>query len=128
MITKSQKEIKRVLVIDDDPVILKSIERQLRELDIELELINKPLDALKYVFDNDYDLVLCDIKMEPVDGMYILKKIKDYRPGLPVIIITGYVNEELEKRAHSIGCSDFLVKPVMKDVLINAIKNLKIRY
>ncbi|HOV14944.1 MAG TPA: response regulator, partial [Spirochaetota bacterium] len=79
----------------------------------------------KMAFENEYDLILTDIMMSPIDGIDILRKIKSYRPGVPVIVITGGNDDDIKKSAKDLGCNDFLVKPVCKKDLIDAIRNIK---
>jgi DNA-binding response OmpR family regulator len=120
--------VKNILIIDDDVRILNIIEKQLKNQDYILELENDPVLALKKVFENDYDLIICDIKMEPINGLEIIKKVKENRPGLPVIFLTAYPDDQIKMTASNIGSNDFLVKPVRRDELINAINNVRMRY
>jgi DNA-binding NtrC family response regulator len=120
--------IKKILIIDDDIKILNIIEKQLKNEDYNLELINDPEKALKNIFEKDYDLIICDIKMEPINGLEIMKKVKENRPGIPVIILTAYPDDQTKARAANIGSSDFLVKPVRREELIKAINNVRNRY
>ncbi|OHD10901.1 MAG: hypothetical protein A2086_01440 [Spirochaetes bacterium GWD1_27_9] len=125
MVAESIFKQKHILVIDDDPIILKSIQNQLKSQSFQLEIVNDPKEALRIAFEKEFDLVICDVKMEPINGLEILQKIKSYRPGLPVIILTGYVDDQIRQKAKEIGSSDFLIKPVRKQQLIDAINNVK---
>jgi DNA-binding response OmpR family regulator len=66
--------------------------------------------------------------MEPINGLEIMKKVKENRPGIPVIILTAYPDDQTKSKASNIGSSDFLVKPVRRDDLIKAINNVRNRY
>ncbi|HPO49085.1 MAG TPA: response regulator [Spirochaetota bacterium] len=126
MLKNEEKEsAKNILVIDDDIMTLKSIEKQLKSQNYNLCMVSNPTLAVKMLFENDFDLILTDIKMSPIDGIDVLKKIKSYRPGVPVIILTGEPDEAIKNSAKELGCSDFLTKPVAKKQLIDAINNVK---
>ena len=120
--------IRNILIIDDDIKILSIIEKQLRNQNFNLEMINDPVVALQKIFQKEYDLIICDIRMEPISGLEIIKKVRENRPGLPVIILTAYPDDQIKNKASNIGSSDFLVKPVRRDELIKAINNVRNRY
>lgn len=69
------------------------------------------------------DLVLMDIMIPNFDGIEATKKIKELRPGLPVIIQTAYPSRENKKRSEEAGCSEFLEKPINRKELLTAISN-----
>lgn len=108
---------KRVLVLDDDAVILRSIQRQLRGRDFDLHLESDPDVAMSLLSDESFDLVLCDIKMKPRNGLDVLRDIKTDHPALPVIMISAFVDDQMIDTARSLGCAEFLFKPVRKRVL-----------
>ena len=116
---------KKILIIDDDILILKSIEKQLKNQNFNLCIVSNPVLAVKLAFEKEFDLILTDINMYPVNGFEILKKIRAYRPGIPVIVITGSCDENTKNTMKELGCSDFLVKPIRKKQLIDAITNVR---
>jgi CheY-like chemotaxis protein len=110
-----------ILVIDDDRIILESIGRQLRNEPMEIDFESDPEHGLERIGANSYDLVLCDIKMKPINGIEVLRRIKAAHDRLPVIIVSAFVDDQLFEEAKRIGCSDFLIKPVRKGTLVEAI-------
>lgn len=119
-----RKGLKKILVIDDDPSILLSIEKQLKEEKLEIEFEDDPTRGIKKLGEERYDLVLCDVKMKPISGLEVLERSKSINPNLPVIILTGYVDDQIIGSAKLLGCDDFLVKPVRKSDLINTIRTV----
>lgn len=115
---------KKILVIDDDDLVLKSIKKQLKESIFNADFTNDPLEGLKLIEQNSYDLILSDIKMKPIIGLELLERVKKSYPYLPVVMITGYVDDKLMSRAKELGCSDYLIKPIRKEELIKCIKNI----
>lgn len=113
-----------ILVIDDDITILNSMKKQLNNQDFLVDYINDPLEGLKRIEHKKYNLVISDVMMKPLTGIEVLKQIKTSYPELPVIILTGFVDDQIIDNARELGCSDFLIKPVRKRVLINSIKSV----
>jgi len=103
---------KRLLIIDDEPEMLKSLEKILsRRPAYQLTLINDPQKALQLLSHNTYDLILTDLKMQKYSGMDILTQALKEDPGAKVIIITGYGTVETSVEAMRQGSYDFLEKP-----------------
>src|SRR3954469_6253373 len=69
-----------------------------------------------------FDLVLCDIDMKPMDGITLLKQLKQYDPGAVVIIMTAYASTESAIQALKFGAFDYLQKPFKVDELMQALK------
>ena len=107
----------RVLVVDDEPVVVNSIRRILTRKGFAVEEAFSCRDALARVFTNDYDLVLLDIRMSDGSGMDVLKKIKARKPELHVVIVTGYASVDTAVEAIQTGASDYMAKPFTPDEL-----------
>lgn len=115
---------KKILVIDDDILILNSIKKQLKDSDFIADFTDDPLKGLKMIENDNYDLVLSDIKMKPILGLELLERIKKNFPYLPVVIITGYIDDKIMSQAKELGCADYLVKPVRKQDLLDCLSNV----
>ena len=115
---------RRVLVIDDDRVILSSISRQLRNEPLQLDLVSNPSAGLERFEAGSYDVVLCDIKMKPMSGLDVLSEIKRTKPDTPVIIISAFVDDQILESARELGSDDFLIKPVRRENLVAAINRV----
>jgi CheY-like chemotaxis protein len=116
------RPLPRLLVIDDDKAIQQSIRRQLKSASfLAVDFETDPLEGLRRIETVGYDLVMCDIKMTPIGGLEVLARIKDAHPKLPVIILTGFVDDQIIERAQALGCSDFLIKPVRRSQLLESI-------
>ena len=79
-------------------------------------------DALDVVNKQKVDLILMDIKMQEMDGITALKKIRKTHKDLPVIIQSAYAYDENQEQAKRAGCTDFIEKPIHADVLMNVIE------
>ena len=104
--------LKRVLVVDDDPVVGKSFDRVLSPKGYAVITATSGAEALDRLEAEKYDMVYTDIKMPGMDGIEVAKRIKASRPWLPVVIVTGYGTEANEAQARAAGVSEFLHKPL----------------
>ena len=68
--------------------------------------------------ENDYDLVIADLKMPGLDGMEVFEELKEMKPDIPVIIITAYGSLEIADEARNKGVADFITKPFRKDTIL----------
>jgi DNA-binding NtrC family response regulator len=108
---------RRVLVADDEAVVVNSIRKILTRKGFSVEEAFTCKDALAQVFAHDYDLVLLDMKMSDGNGIEVLQKIKAKRPDLRVVIVTGYASIDTAVDAIQKGASDYMPKPFTPDEL-----------
>jgi CheY-like chemotaxis protein len=109
--------VKRVLVVDDDPVVGKSIDRALSPRGYAVITASDGPEALDRLAREDYDVVYTDIKMPGMDGLEVAARIKASRPWLPVVIVTGYGTDANEAKAKDIGVAGFLRKPLSPEMI-----------
>lgn len=110
----------RILVVDDDEIVRLSYLRSLAGADWNVESVWDGNDALRLMEKKAFDVVLLDLRMPGVDGMEMLKTIKDKWPDTEVVIITGYPTIDTAKEAVRLGVCDYLAKPVGPGDVINA--------
>jgi DNA-binding NtrC family response regulator len=110
-----------VLIIDDDERIRHIIKRQLALAAYTVFEAASARQAFEIFDSQNIDAVVCDIKMKDTDGFEITKQIKEQLPSLPVVILTGFIEEEYSDKARKLGCFDFLVKPVKREKLIQVL-------
>jgi CheY-like chemotaxis protein len=101
----------KVLVVDDEAVVVNSIRKILSRKGFAVEEAFSCKEALNRIFAQNYDLVLLDLKMSDGNGMDVLQRIKAKRPGLRVVIVTGYGSIETAAEAIQKGASDYMPKP-----------------
>ncbi len=110
----------KVLVVDDEEVVRLSHFRTLSGERCNVEVVWNGRDALKVMGQHPFDVVLLDLLMPGMDGMTVLRTIKEKWLESEVIIITGYPAVESAKEAVMLGAYDYLAKPVGPDDVINA--------
>ncbi|UCF06256.1 MAG: response regulator [bacterium] len=112
----------RVLVIDDEPVVVKSCDRVLVENGIEVEGVTSGRDGLDRAESTRFDAILLDLKMPDMNGMEVLRRIKQARPEVTVIIITGFPSVDTAIEAFKLGVFDYVPKPFTPDELVGTVK------
>lgn len=109
--------LRKVLVVDDDPVVGRSFERVLSGKGYAVITARDGEEALRKLNAEAYDVVFTDIKMPGMSGLEVAERVKASQPWLPVVIVTGYGTEENEARAEAAGAADFLRKPLSPEAI-----------
>src|SRR5665647_751513 len=109
--------LRKVLVVDDDPVVAKSFDRVLSAKGYAVITASSGQEALNKLEAEDYDVVFTDIKMPGMSGLDMAEQLKQRRPWLPVVIVTGYGSPDNEARAEAAGVSGFLRKPLSPEMI-----------
>ena len=104
--------LRKVLVVDDDPVVGRSFERVLSARGYAVITAENGQEALNKLSGENYDVVFTDIRMPGMNGLEVAERVKARQPWLPVVIVTGYGTEANEARAEAAGVSGFLHKPL----------------
>lgn len=107
-----QKRIARILVVDDDETMAKTLTRALRSQGHDCESALTPEQGLSMVHENRYDLVLTDLVMPGIDGISLVRSIKSYDPNIPIILMTGFASVDNAVEAMKAGAFHYLTKPV----------------
>jgi DNA-binding NtrC family response regulator len=108
---------KKILVVDDEPLIGSSLEEALQKWNYEATIIDEGERALNHLMDHSYDMVLTDIRMPNVTGMEVLEKVKENFPATAVVMITAYGTIDQAVDAVRKGAYDYITKPFSLDAL-----------
>lgn len=120
---------KRILVIDDEGLITKTVGSLLKREGYEVEVCENGFQAQQKVKDSDFDLIVADIRMPGMNGVETISNIKQHlktknKSDIPVIFITGFADEKVNKRAEKFG--EVIFKPFdMKEFFNLVNKHLK---
>jgi DNA-binding NtrC family response regulator len=101
----------RVLVVDDEPTLLRALEALLRRKGCEVIGLESPIAATQRLAQEDFDVALLDVKMPQLSGLELLHAVKHRRPEVEVIMMTGHATVETALAAVKAGAYDFLTKP-----------------
>ena len=110
-----------ILVVDDEQIARQNIAYVLSKEGYELSTSASGLGAMDLLRSRRFDLVITDLKMERVDGIELLRYIKEFHPDTSVIVITGYATVETAVKAMKIGACDYLPKPFELEELRRAV-------
>lgn len=110
----------KILVVDDEAVVIKSCERTLKPEGYSVDSAPNAREAMGKIEKGSYDLVITDLMMPDMNGVELVRWIRNSKPDTAVIVITGYPSQESIKEALSLKIVDYLPKPFPPDILIEA--------
>lgn len=113
----------RILVIDDERSIRNTLKEILQYEKYDVDLAEDGIQALEQIGRNEYDIVLCDIKMPGMDGIEVLGKIQASFPDTPVVMISGHGNIDTAVESIKKGAYDYIEKPLDLNRLLITIRN-----
>jgi len=114
-------EKKKVLVIDDEQIVLDSVSQILIDENYEVDVSLSGREGLDWAIERPYDIVLTDIRMPDIGGMRVLRDIKRIKSSLPVLIITGYATTKSAVQAMKLGAAEYIEKPFEPEQLLEAV-------
>lgn len=119
----------KVLLVDDEREFVQTLSERLMMRDMGPAVVYDGESALNLINEDEPDVMILDLKMPDIDGIEVLRKVKQSRPEIEVIILTGHGNEEDRKLCMELGAFAYLQKPLDINVLSDTIKkaNEKIR-
>jgi DNA-binding NtrC family response regulator len=107
-----------VLLVDDEEQFLDALSQRLEARGLKVDTVTSGEDAVKQVEDRNFDAIIVDLAMPGIDGIETLKRIKEKRPDLEIIMLTGHATVKSGIEAMKLGAEDFLEKPVdLNDLL-----------
>jgi DNA-binding NtrC family response regulator len=114
-------EKKKVLVIDDEQIVLDSVSQILIDDNYEVDVSLSGREGLDWAIERPYDIILTDIRMPDIGGMRVLRDIKRVKSSLPVVIITGYATTKSAVQAMKLGAAEYIEKPFEPEQLLDAV-------
>lgn len=114
---------KHVLVVDDEPLLVRLNKRRLENDGYTVSVSTTSPGALQLVMKDPgkYDLLLTDLTMPGLSGRELIQKILQHVPTLPIIVLTGMIDSEIERELYDLGVKEVLEKPLVDDELIEAV-------
>ena len=115
----------KILIIEDEAAIRRVLTKILSE-ESPTYLVDSAedgLQGLEKIKNQDYDLILSDIKMPKMDGIELLEAVKKMKPEIPMVMISGHGDMELAIHSMKLGAFDFISKPPDLNRLLNTVRN-----
>ncbi|PXY42483.1 response regulator [Flavobacterium cheongpyeongense] len=115
----------KILIIEDEAAIRRVLVKILSEENdsYQVDEAEDGITGLDKIKNNDYDLVLCDIKMPKMDGVEVLEEVKKIKPEIPMVMISGHGDMETAIHTMRLGAFDYISKPPDLNRLLNTVRN-----
>lgn len=122
----SETSSQRIMFIDDDRKIVELVRRTLEPMGYKLTTFTDPTQALEALSDqaDDYDLIITDLTMPAMTGLDFAKALFEVRPGMPVVLCTGYTETLTRKKVREMGFVELLIKPIVPSVLESIVPDI----
>jgi len=112
----------KILVIDDEKVVGDSLRKTLQGEGYEIDTANNGQEGLRKARGESFDLIIVDLKMPDIDGLDVIKKIKEEQPDVMMVMITGYSTVDSATEALKTGAFDYLPKPFTPDEISGVVQ------
>ena len=109
-----------ILIVDDEEVVRLSHRRSLASMNCNTQVAADGTSALQFMEEQAFDVILLDLRMPGLDGMNVLRTLKQRWPDCEVVVITGYPTIESAKEAVRLGAQNYLAKPVGPEEVVKA--------
>jgi FixJ family two-component response regulator len=127
-IVKREQFLKaRVVFVDDDLNLCKTVSRSLEHRGLRVRYFTNGCDCLKDFGYNHCDLLITEVRMPGMDGVTLLKQVKDSYPWVAVLVATGYGDIPLAKEVFKCGATDLIEKPLTTENLMSAVESAMAR-
>ena len=113
----------RVLIVDDEKDFLETLVRRMMKRDLNVTGVGSGEEALEILCQNEFDVVLLDVRLPGINGIETLREIKVRYPLTEVIMLTGHASTEVAIEGMELGAFDYLVKPMTIDDLLYKIQD-----
>ncbi len=112
----------KIMVVDDEPSVLESFKMILKIKDYEVETFPDGPAAISSLEKDKFDLAFVDYKLPGMDGLEVLKKIKEIDPNIEVCIVTAYATESSHANAITLGALEYLRKPFLMEEIYELVE------
>jgi DNA-binding response OmpR family regulator len=116
--------LNKILLLEDDLLLGETLTDLLEDQGYEVSYFPNGQDALDATFDNKYDLYILDINVPQIDGLTLLKELREANDNTPAIYLTSHQEKEKLLEGFANGCDDFIKKPFDNDELLVRIKSI----
>ena len=124
---RNHKMSEKVLLVDDEQDLLDAMAERMRVRGMEVSTTTSAWDALQKTEEGLYDAIVIDLMMPEMDGLEVLKAIKEKKPDMQVILLTGLATVEKSQEAIKLGAMDLMEKPPDLIALTEKIRKAKTR-
>ena len=116
---------RRLLILDDEPIVVKRLKPAFQKAGYDVETFTDSAAALAAFEENPAHIVITDLKMEGLDGIALLDRIKALSPDTGVIVITGFATLETARESFRKGVFDFVAKPFKLTKILEGVRRIE---
>jgi DNA-binding NtrC family response regulator len=107
-----------ILLLDDEPPVLQALKLLMQAVGYSVTGFSSAAEALEYIrTDSEAELLVCDLRMPKLNGLAVLKQVRQIRPELPVVLMSAQLTREEESHGRLMGAIGFLNKPFLTEDL-----------
>jgi DNA-binding NtrC family response regulator len=114
----------RVLVVDDDQQVCKTVSMILEENGYDVQSFSQPRQALQAVRKKPFDIGLIDIKMPDLNGLELVERIKEEDPRVAILVMTAYPDIQTAAETMRLGSRDYITKPFREEQLLGSVERI----
>jgi len=114
----------KVLVVDDDPQVCKTVSMILQEHGYHVQSYNQARQALQVIRKSPFDIAMIDIKMPELNGLELVEKLKEHDPHIAVLVMTAYPDIQTAAETMRLGTRDYITKPFHEEQLLDAVERV----
>ena len=115
----------RILIVEDEEQVRKPMRLNLTKAGYDVVEVGNGTDAIKFLKTEDnagaVDTLLCDLRMPGVTGIETIRYVRTHYPWIPIVVLTGYPDEDLAASLLNLGVLDYLIKPITREELLTVI-------
>lgn len=111
-----------ILIVDDEELICRLLAQRLTSEGYACVTANNGREALSHFYKDTFSLIISDIRMPEMDGIELLKRVKDLNPNMMVIMVTAYPELDMAVEAMRLGAYDFIIKPADLDLILLSVR------
>ncbi|MBI5886605.1 MAG: response regulator [Deltaproteobacteria bacterium] len=115
---------KKILVIDDEPIIRQVLTLHLRSAGYDVVCAENATDGIGLAGSGSFSLVITDYNLPDLNGLDVMTAVKAGEPGLPVMVISGFLDAELVSKVIKAGAVQYLKKPFLKAAVLATVANI----
>ena len=116
--------MKKILIIDDEAPIRNVLKIHLQNASYEVMDSSTGKEGIELALANEFDLILCDLKLTDMSGLDIIRSLRISKNDLPILAISGFINDEVIEEVNAIENVGYLSKPFLKEELRNAVRDI----
>ncbi len=115
---------KQILIIDDEPLVRKSLSYHLKKAGFDIIEADSGASAINLVLEYDINLIICDLTLPDINGIELIKKIKNKKKQVPILVLSGCADDEIIDNVIRSGASGYLEKPFLKKNLLSCVEKI----